>query len=189
MEIIVQIPKSRCQYLPIDDSRDECIPVPPAPAVCTSGLPSTVPPFSCVCTIDNHPTGCSCPQNSTSLIGVPKEQCKCLMFGDQRPDCIPEPKSDCIVSSSVTVPVGSETTPDCAHPTTRTSTTICPCIADEQPLQRLIAVPSAGQLPFQVRDVRRLMTQWKYDQHSSGQHKALGDLIMDSKTKNEDDIR
>ncbi|KAA6360104.1 MAG: hypothetical protein EZS28_044369, partial [Streblomastix strix] len=29
---------------------------------------------------------------------------KCLMFGDQRPDCSSEPKSDCIVSSSVNVP-------------------------------------------------------------------------------------
>ncbi|KAA6353405.1 MAG: hypothetical protein EZS28_051068, partial [Streblomastix strix] len=33
------------------------------------------------------------------------------------------------------------------------------------------------------------MTQWKYDQLSPEQHLALDDLITDSKTMNEDDIR
>ncbi|KAA6393015.1 MAG: hypothetical protein EZS28_011458 [Streblomastix strix] len=86
---------------------------PQASPDCIVPSSGTVPDYSCACTSSNHPTGCACPQNPTSLNDITKEQCKCLKTGDLR--------------------VGCESKPDCAHPTISTSTIICPCLANNDP--------------------------------------------------------
>ncbi|KAA6359886.1 MAG: hypothetical protein EZS28_044587 [Streblomastix strix] len=94
-----------------------------------SGIPLTTPQASPDCIVPS----CACPQNPTSLIDIPKEQCKCLKTGDLR--------------------VGCESKPNCVKPTTTTLTSGCPCLARGDPREECdIDDPctAAGSLRIQL---------------------------------------
>ncbi|KAA6388795.1 MAG: hypothetical protein EZS28_015678 [Streblomastix strix] len=114
--VLIHLSKQQCKCLVIGDPRDGCDEI--LPTECTVASSEQVSEYSCICTPSKHPEGCICSQNPNELIGISKEQCKCLKIGDLR--------------------VGCETTPDCAHPTISTSTSICPCLADEDPREECI---------------------------------------------------
>ncbi|KAA6390066.1 MAG: hypothetical protein EZS28_014407 [Streblomastix strix] len=49
---------------------------------CTAGSNSTVANNSCTCSKSNYPSGCKCPNDSSQLVGIPKDRCSCRSSSD-----------------------------------------------------------------------------------------------------------
>ncbi|KAA6353946.1 MAG: hypothetical protein EZS28_050527, partial [Streblomastix strix] len=132
-EDLVGIDRGQCKCI-LGDQRELC----PFTS-CTSG---TLPTQGCICASQYHPDDCTCPEETEQLVGVPIGQCTCR-DNDPRSECNPKPDcahpttvtstSDCPCLAEDDPRVGCEQKPDCAHPTTGISKDVCPCLAEDDP--------------------------------------------------------
>ncbi|KAA6381152.1 MAG: hypothetical protein EZS28_023321 [Streblomastix strix] len=98
---------------------------------------------SCTCTLYDHPQGCTCPNDSSKLVGIPISQCKCRSTSDPRAGkgqcpayCTKESLTEncvCDTGSSSYPSSNCDKDKKCAFDLGNQTNVMCPCLPTQDP--------------------------------------------------------